>query len=305
LIRIKIDFQKVNYNLPGEILERLRLVNHFGDQTWQDLLGLNWWDYMMIRSGQKKLPEKSLLRLSDHFDYTPQSLIQGTVDFHNLQVKAEENNWEMPELYTYAAYGRRRTTITSFEYLEKYHGWRLRYDVLKHLNLSESILDDPFAPISMRIITDAFAYLAKRHFKAKDFFAMGMYSFVGNANTILGQHYSQLASPKEIVEHMWSDCLKFYEKNCMYRFLRLDNEGGLLEVLSEPLVAEEMQVSHLGNEHICSLKAGMIASAPMYLGHAQARVVEKCCVHKGADSCIFEITFASQPQHSRARDLES
>lgn len=296
MINVKYDSRKVKHHLPGDILERLRLVNHFEDHTWQDVLGVNWWDYTMIRSGQKKLSEKSLLRLSDELDFAPQSLLQGTVNFHDLQVKAEEKIWEMPELYSYATYGRRRTTITSFEYLEKYHGWRLRYDVLRHLNLSEAVLDDPFAPISMRIITDAFAYLAKRQFKAKDFFAMGMYSFVGNVNTLMGQFYSQLASPKEIVEHMWSDCLKFYEKNCVYKFLRLDMEGGLLEVTSEPLVAEEMKVRHLGNEHICSLKAGMIASAPMYLGHAQAHVVEKCCVHKGAKSCIFEITFAPAPK---------
>ncbi|QDK36369.1 hypothetical protein [Bdellovibrio sp. NC01] len=296
---LKKDFHQSNYAISPETLERLRLTSHLNESDWQDLLGVGWWDYKMIRSGQRKLPETSLIKLSDHFQYDPQSLISGNIDFHDIQIKNEINHWTMPESYSYAAYGRRRTTITTFEYLEKYHGWQLRYDLLKHLNLSESVMRDPFAPISMRIITDAAAYLAQRHFGPKDFFAMGMYSFVGNVNTILGKFYAGLSSPKEILEHMWGDCLKFYEKNCIYRFLRLDDQGGLLEVISEPLVAEEMRVAHLGNEHICQLKAGMMASAPMYLGHSQAQVKEKCCVHKGAPSCIFEITFAPAPDLGR------
>ncbi len=192
------DLHQLNLPIPAESLERLRLVSHLDESSWQDMLQLNWWEYSMIRSSQKRLPEKSLLRLSQYFRYSPQSLIYGQVDFHGLQAETElRRKWTLPEAYSFATYGRRRTTITSFEYLEKYHGWRLRYDVLKYLNLSEAILMDPFAPISMKVITDALAYLARRQFTAKDFFAMGMYSFVGNVNTILGQFYSQLKVPKK------------------------------------------------------------------------------------------------------------
>lgn len=293
MLTYKRTLKRFERNGFMDTLERLRVVTHMDDGQWQDLLQLTWWEYMMIRSGKQNLPEKAFLRLADHLAVNPTDLLRGKVNFHDLQIKAEASNWMMPEEYSFANYGRRRTTITSFEYLEKYHGWRLRYEVLKHLGLSETVLTNPFAPISMKIITDALAYLAQRHFTATDFYSMGMHSYTGNTDTILGRFYSELNSSKDIIEHMWGDCLKFYEKNCLYRFLRLNNEGALLEVISEPTVAEEMKMVHLGNEHICKLKAGMMASAPMYIGEAPARVVERSCVHKGDASCIFDITFAN------------
>ena len=292
---MKMDLHQTHNHLSGDTLERLRVVSNFGDKDWLEILNLNWRDYTMVRSGLKELPENTIYQLADRFICEPEKLIQGAIDFQQLQIKAEEKKWEIPNRYSFATYGRRRTTITSFEYLEKYHGWRLRYDVLKHLNLSEAILTDSFAPISMQVITDAFAYLAKRQFQASDFFAMGMYSYVGNTNTIMGQYYSQLKSPREILEHMWGDCLKFFEKNCLYSFLKSDERGARIEVVSDPLVAEEMHLRHLGNQHICSLKAGMMASAPMYIGHAPARVVETSCVHRGDPSCVFEVTYAPPP----------
>lgn len=279
----------------AETVERLRVVNNFDERNWLDLLNLNWLDYTKVRSGLSAFPEKSLLNLSEHFNYGQEDLLQGSINFQKLQVERDASSWQLPEQYSVATYGRGRTTITSFEYLEKYYGWRLRHDLLKTLNLSESVLMDSFSPISMKVITDTFAQLAKRQFSQNDFFAMGMYSYVGNANTIVGQYYSRLNSPREVLEHMWGDCLKFYEKNCIYRFLNLDEQGGRLEVISDPQVAEEMQVRHLGNKHICALKAGMMASGPMCLGHAPARVVETQCVHRGDPSCIFEITFAPPP----------
>ncbi|KYG65837.1 hypothetical protein AZI86_01825 [Bdellovibrio bacteriovorus] len=275
-----------------DTLERLRVVTDIDDSQWQDLLQLTWWDYVMVRSGKKQLSEQALLRLSEYFDSDPRAVITGKVDFHSIQIQSEKSRWEMPDAYAVANYGRRRTTITTFEYIERNHGWRLRYEVLKHLGLSESILTDPFAPISMQVITDALAYLGHRHFTAKDFFAMGMYSYSGNVNTLLGRFYSELETSKEVIEHMWGDCLNFYEKNCRYRFLKLNEEGALLEVSSDPHVAQEMETTHLGNEYICSLKAGMMASAPMYRGEAPAKVIERCCVHHGAPACVFEITFA-------------
>ncbi|QLY24085.1 hypothetical protein [Bdellovibrio sp. KM01] len=283
---------RMGKSLSFDTLERIRQVSQFSENQWQELLDLSWWDYTLIRTGQRKLSEHSLIRISDQILYSPEQILFGEVDYHDLQIRADQkSSWALPEPYTYANYGRRRTTITTFEYIERYHGWKLRFDILKHLGLSESVLQDPFATISMRVISDTLTYLAKRRFQAKDFFAMGLYTYVGNATTILGDHYGQMASAREIIEHMWSDCLKFYEKNCRYRFLSLDEQGALLEVTSERDVADEMRVKHLGNEHVCHLKAGMMASAPLYLGQAQARVVEKCCAHKGAQACVFEITF--------------
>ncbi|UYL07753.1 hypothetical protein B9G69_011920 [Bdellovibrio sp. SKB1291214] len=285
---------RISKGLSLDTLERIRQVTQLSESQWQDLLQVTWWDYTLIRTGERKLSESSLFRLSSHIQCAPEQIISGHIDFHGLQILTDkESSWQMPEAYSYAMYGRRRTTITTFEYIERYHGWKMRMDVLRHLGLSEAMLQDPFAPISMRVITDALEYLSKRGFKDRDFFAMGLYTYIGNSQTILGQHYGQMANPKEVIAHMWSDCLKFYEQNCRYRFLKLNDQGAVIEVVSEKHVAEEMGVKHLGNQHVCQLKAGMMASAPMYLWQAPAKTTEICCAHKGAQACVFEISFAS------------
>lgn len=285
------DFNQVKKPALNETLERLRIVSGFENEDWLDLLQINWKDYALIRAGVKNLPEKALSNLSGHFNIDAKKLINRDVDFKIIQIKSDEKAWELPYVYSYATHGRSRTTITSFDYLEKFHGWRVRYDVLKHLGLSESILTNPFDQISMKVITDAFAYMAKRQFRAADFYTMGMYTYVGNANTILAEHYAKLKNPQEILEHMIGQCLQFYEKNCIYRFIKFDQQQAVVEVMSDPRVADEMNVRHLGNEHICCLKAGWLASVPLYLGQQPLKVVHTSCVHKGDPTCRFEITF--------------
>lgn len=294
---MKFDFyQSENLTIKSEILERLRLVNNFTDESWLDILNLTWTDYALVRSGLKPLGEKSILNLSESLHETPQALIHGSVDFQLMQIKSESKNWNIPKPYSFGQHGRSRTTITTFDYLERYHGWRLRYDILKTFGLSETILTDPFSPISMRLITDVTSYLAKRQFNHGDFFKMGMYSYNGNSQTNLGQHYARLNTPREVVEHMWSECLKFYENNCIYSFLKLNDKEALLEVVSDPDVASELGVKHLGNENICDLKAGIIASAPLYIGYPTAAVTQKSCVHRGDSACVYSITFPEASQ---------
>lgn len=286
---MSLDFNREKNPPFNETLERLRIISGIDNHDWLDLLQINWTEYTLIRAGVRKLSDNASSNLSSHFNVDPKKITQGEIDFKDLQIKSEK--WQMPEVYSYATYGRSRTTITSFDYLEKFHNWRIRYDVLKNLGLSESMLTNSFAPISMKVITDSFEYLSKRQFQKKDFFSMGLFSYVGNADSFLGSHYSQLRNSQEILEKMWGECLDFYEKNCLYKFVKLNSQGALLEVISDPYVAEEMGVRHLGNKHICSLKAGMIASAPMYIGYPLADVTIKSCVHQGASSCLFEVKF--------------
>lgn len=294
---MKFDlYQSENLTIRSDILERLRLVNNFTDENWLDILKLTWADYALIKAGSKNIPKKSILNLAECLDETPQSLINGSVNFKSMQIRSESKNWQIPRQYSYGRHGRSRTTITTFDYLERYHGWRLRYDILKAFDLNESMLTDPFSSISMRLITDVTSHLAKRQFNSGDFFKMGMYSFNGNVETKLGQFYSRLNTPREVLEHMWSECLKFYESNCIYNFLKLNNDEAVLEVLSDPFVAEELGVRHLGNQNICDLKAGIIASAPLYIGYPTAAVTQKSCVHKGDSACVYSVTFPEASQ---------
>jgi predicted hydrocarbon binding protein len=273
-------------------LERLFVVSGINEVECRDLLQLSWRDHSLIRSGKRALPQTILERVATRFEIEPEKLRTGEIDFYSIQTKAEAaRNWTIPHKYGIAMHGRARTTMTTFEYIATSYNWRLRYETLRHLQMGESTLRSEYAPISMRFITDALDYLRTRQFQDKDFFAMGVYSYRANVSTILGKLLSELKEPSEIMEHMWGDYLKFFEENCIYRFLELNQESARLEVTSNPHVACEMGVRNLGNPSICSLKAGMMASAPCYIGLPPAHVVESQCVHHGDPSCVFEITF--------------
>jgi hypothetical protein len=274
-----------------DVVERLRTISGFSETQWLDLLGLSWKEYGMIRAGLRPLPLASLENLARHFDCTLEQIQSGHIDFRSIQNQNDEGFWEMPEQYTKATFGRRRTTITSFEFLERKFGWRLRFETLKRLGMSELALENEFAPVSMRFITDVCSHLATRQFKPRDFYEMGLYSYVGNRKTLLGDAFQQFSTAREVLEHMWIDLLPLYEQNCHYRFLRLTDTEAHLQVTSDPHVAAEMGVVHLGNKHICSLKAGMMASAPCYIGLDEAVVHETACVHSGDDACLFEIHY--------------
>lgn len=274
-------------------LERLRIVTGTENEYWLDLLKLNWRDYVKVRANLIELPENSLLNLANHFEFSPDSFLLGNLDFQDLQIRSEQKNWKLPNKYARATHGKARSTITAFDYLEKMHGWQIRYEILKQLELSESILTNPFDPISMQVLSDTLNYLSKRHFGVPDFFSMGIYSHIENTKTFLGEHYAKLKNPREIIEHMIGECLQYYEKNCKYNFIKVNDYVAVVEVLSEPAVAEEMGVLHLGNEPICHAKAGWFASTPLYLGLPPLKVVQTSCVHRGDPACRYEISFTS------------
>lgn len=278
-----------------------RLIHTSGvcEAEWQDMLNMSWRDMAALKVGQKSVGLAVLETVAKRFNIDLNLFKTGELDFHRIQRESEKlSGWTIPEQYARAQKGRARTTITTFNYLESFSGgWKVRYDVLKHFDMSELALENDFAPISMKFISDVLACLHRRQFGHADFFKMGIYSYEANKDSILGSMLGQVATPQKVLELMWGELLQFYEENCEYRFLKLNSSGALLEVISRKEVAEEMQVSILGNEHVCSLKSGMMASSACYVWHPVAHVEEVQCAHKGAPSCRFEITFKKVPQN--------
>ena len=287
---------KVETDSHGKLvdtIDRLQTISALDELAWLDLLEMSWAQYSRVRSGLRPLPQPALERIADVFHLAPAALSTGEIDFLGLQREFDAKTWEMPEHYAVAMRGRRRTTITSFEYLEEKYGWRLRHDILRHLKMSELALDNEFSPISIRFISDVCEYLYRhREFTEEDFFAMGFYSYFGNSHSLLADVFREFETPRGVTEHMWGQLIALYEENCIYKFDELNEESARLEVRSNPDVAAAMGVKHLGNRHICQLKAGMMASAPLYIGHRPAQVIQSACVHQGDSACLFEIDFS-------------
>jgi len=274
-----------------ETLERARVTLEFREPDWLDTLNVTRFEYLNIRAGTLPPPEKGLENLASRLNVNIQDILRGEVDFKSLRVRLSHDNTDLPLKYRHAAHGRRRTTITSVDFIEGACGWRMRHEVLKHFGVSERALLDPFAPISIQFITEMCDFLYRRQFSAEDFFAMGAYSYVGNQGSLLAKIYSEMPHPIDIYEHMFGEMISLYEQNCSYHFQKLTKTSAFIEVRSNKDVAAEIGVRELGNQHLCRLKAGFMACAPAYLGLPFASVKEVRCVHDGQPSCLFKIDF--------------
>ena len=126
---------------------------------------------------------------------------------------------------------------------------------------------------------------------------MGIQTYAANRGTIVESVLSRCRGPAELYERLFGDMVKFFELNCRYTIVELGRERCVVDVSSRSDVAEALRVRHLGNEGICELKAGMMASVTAYLGLGYAQVQERSCVHRGIRSAATRsaIRFAARP----------
>jgi hypothetical protein len=272
-----------------EVLERLHGISRLSQQDWLDLLGLSWKDYYRVRAGHTELVSSQLQALLKHFQLKEEDFVSGNIDFRSLSIR--HNNAVMPDYYMVAPHGRFRTTITSLEYVEKAYGWRLTQDIFKHFGVSEAAVQDPFAPVSMRFITDVCQYLHQRQFSRTDYYRMGLHSFEGNRQSIVGHIYAQMQGPEEVYQTFFDKLIRIFEHNSSYQYQQLAPTIGLMTMRSTYEVASELGLRYLGSPHICDLKSGIWASMTRYLGLSDAHVIHTTCEHRGDDACRFLIDF--------------
>lgn len=276
-----------------EIVEHLQATAQLSEDRWLELLQMSWKDYFSFRAGQKKIDLKTWENLANYFEVPIEKIFNGEIDYRGLSVARTLKNIQMPDPYLVSPHGRLRSTITSIDFLEYKYGWRLRSDVLKKFNLFESHLQNAFAPISIRLITEVCDYLHKRQFKPDDFFQMGVYSYQGNQNSILSKLYSDFANLTDVYEFIVKNVMPLFEENCHYTFDVLKNGSGLITMKSNPEIAAALKVKHLGSPHLCYLKGGIWASTALYLGLNLPQVTHPKCEHRGDGICHYHLDFST------------
>ncbi len=280
-------------------VERLRALSHLPEHDWLDLMAMTWKDYFLFRVGQRSLSDEQISGLSDYFHFSCETMVEEPLDFGSVVTffaQKQNFNLPMPEKYQLAAHGRCRTPGTSFDFLEKKFGWRLKYDVLERFGLREEHFLDPFHKISTKLICDVTNYLATRQFKGADFFAMGAYSFNGNRASLIHQILSRLDSEAEVFSCLFDELVPLFESNCTYEFGMVSEHSGLLTMKTITEVAHEMGVKHVGNSGLCAIKSGIFATMPSYIDRPNAQITHIACEHRGDEACKFHIDFARQSE---------
>jgi len=272
-----------------ETLERLRANSNLNSADWYDLVGISFSDYIDLKLNSKPLPEKSIEDLSSYFSLQPEQIMSGQINFKELTLKMEHGSKELPEIYSKAAFGRQRTSITSLDFVEHFGGWRLRHDSIKKLGVTEKSMLNPFGAISMKFITDLCSYLSLRQLQKQDFYNMGAYSFVSNRNSVLGRILAEMPDSNTAYDLFFSECMKLLQRNYLYSITKRSKDHLTVEYVTDNEVGAESGLRHLGSQHVCQIQAGFISTIPMYLGLPAAVVTKASCVHCGDAVCTLQI----------------
>lgn len=275
-----------------ETVEHLQAVTRHSDDDWLDILQVSWKDYYTFRAGQKCISFSSIERLANHFKMPTASVLTGRVDFEQIALAYSPKETALNERYSVGAHGRMRSTITSIEFLEKTFGWRLKQDILRRFELSEALLQDPFHAVSILLITDICDYLHRRQFTDQDLLLMGTYSFEGNKNTLVGRAYSEMPTYQDAFHAFATTLMPIFERNCTYHFEMVEENTGVVNSISNPDVASELNVKHLGSTHLCHVKNGIWASLVCYFGLTLPKVTHTKCEHRGDEMCQSVFDFS-------------
>jgi hypothetical protein len=289
--------------LIRENLERLRSCAEMDQgkaesKNWYSLLELSGPQLERINSYVDDIPTSALERVAAEFKIDPQALLGESIDFREIAIRHSRGH-QLPGRFMIGAFGRRRATIGALDFLEKKSGWRTRRDVFRHFKVNEAMFSNSMDPISMRFMTDVCTYLVKAHgYTKNDLYQLGTNIQANNRGTIVGNVFSSCRGPDEIYERFFGDMMKFFELNCEYFIVKVDNERCVIDVLSRSEVAEALRVKHLGNVETCAFKAGIFSSLTGFLGMPFAGIRELSCVHRGDASCRYELNYprSSKPK---------
>lgn len=272
-----------------DTLERLRSISYFSESDWLEFLGISWNFHQKFKMGLAPLPDHCLDKICHLFKIEAQDLEKQNLNFKELAVRMENKDSAISDYYMVAPYSRRRTTITTIDYLEQAYGWKLKQDILEHFNIKESALLNPYASISIRFITEMCEYLKTRQFKQDDFVKMGLYSAVGNKNSLLGKTFLQMQSVQDILHYLINEMTPLFETNSTFLYTQISDTEGIMTAKSNPDIAHELNVQSVGSEATCWIKSGICASAPTYIGLPAAKVTLISCEHRGDDICRYHI----------------
>ncbi len=274
-------------------IERLRSLSRLSENDWLDLMSISWCKYDSFRSGLEKLPYAAFEKVADHFDLTTVDLFIHKINFKEIAQRQTSGQARIPDRYLFGAHGRLRSTIGSIESLEKNYGWRLKQDVLRRFQLYEPSLMNPFAPISVRLMTEICEYLRHRQFTERDFFKMGIHAYDSNRDSIVGSVYKELTNFRDAFHVFAKVLMPLFGQNCSYDFQMKDELTGVLIMRSNPEIASELGVTVLGSPHICQVKAGSWASLLYYFQMNLPQVTHPECEHRGDPACKFVFDFTN------------
>jgi len=283
----------------SEVLERLRISLDYTPQSWAEILKITERDYQLVLHSQKDISAVALAELAELLKLDFEVFATGAIDYQGVVARHQGNLAYLPDRYSMGAFSRKRTSLGVLQYLEQYYGWRTRDALLRTLQVSETVFQNPEELISVRFLNDTVKHLAKRGYQKYEIFGMGAHSMIVNQGSVFAHALAQCQTPMEAYEKMVLELLApHFERNYQYRLMYADHSHCILDVKPSEELLSACALKEVASPELCSYRAGVAASVCGYLSLPLSHVTEIRCIHDGAPSCQFNIDY------SRATALE-
>ncbi len=234
-----------------------------------------------------------ITNLTESLGISIESLITGKIDFQTLFAHASGNIKKLPERYSSAKFSKVRTSIHLLDFIENNLGWNAKKSIYNHFQINESILKNAESTVNFLMPSDICQFIGEK-FKAPPtlLHRIGAHSSTVNKNSILGRVLSAYKSPKTLHENIFTEIVhRFYDKNQIYKILKLTNQYCLVELNFRDEVKDLLKLKKPGNQFACHSIAGSISSLTGYINLPNSKVTKIDCIHQGGCSCKYLIDF--------------
>jgi hypothetical protein len=274
-------------------LERVRESMGLGDWEFSHYLGIKAHEYVRARRDRRGLPTRSVFRLTDHLPLSFDQFVRGEIDFDAISAHAHGNTAYLPEKYLIGARSKRRTTLNIIGYLEAFYGWREKYAVLRRFHMHVHAFRDPDALINVHFVSDLCTHLLANGYSARTLFEMGTYSTAMNREGPVGIALAQERDLPSLYERVViGGLIGRFDENFDYRIQALSRDELVLKITFREEAQDALKVKRFGNSSICTMRDGVAAAMPAYIGHRQAQAVHVACLHRGDPACLVRLRFA-------------
>lgn len=270
------------------VLNRIQKCLGIDDRKMADLVRLTEKEMVKMRAKERDISPRAAFYLADALNIGFEAIVTGRMDYIALAQQFLGNHSYIPERYLQGAHSKRRTVINILDYIKENLGGEQRWRTLQQFQMTESMFEDPDAPINLRFSVDICDMLLNRHRTHQTLFEIGQHSVRTNKNSEMGQSLQKARNVREVYEMMFSGISERYiENNFTWKIDSFSTE----ECLISGYPNEEI-VNAIGKKYVYAssgmwIREGFIASIPEYIGMESAKIKRVRCVSRMDSKVTF------------------
>lgn len=291
-----MDFNQRLYST----IENLRTMLRLNHKQWAPILSMSQKEYFKTYLQRKELSIESLKSICHATNVSMDKLMLGNIDYSAAVFYFRGDKEYIPELYTVAAFSRKKTLDNSITYFGDAFGWRSTEIALRHLQIPRTALLKKDMPVNINLMVDLLRFYRTSYCSDSHLYRMGASFLFSNRGTALDKALQKNKKPKEVYEHVAIELMPFFEKNCVYTIEKISDTNCIVKSEGAAEVKELLKSKRIGAQEVCISRTGLMSSLPGFINLPNAQVTEMSCVHRGDSLCRFNINYEKAYAVSRS-----